>query len=427
MSKNLMTILLVLLIVFVSCESEKRFPPKGYIPNTPESSDKIEAQYFWVSQDKLSSSYWNVASFKEVDLLDKVSKKLYSDGVLNATGTYNGLSSFNKGNDAKLKIKAGYDDTYIYIWVEWKDTTANADYLAWLWDGDADPLKSDSTTGWTSQRNNDNISLYFTKDDGTYEVWKWSLAYSAPFNMALQTTANANMELADFPDLTYYRNAADQGTRTGAMYEWNDERQEVTLADGSLKILDPSMYLLDDYKTAITADVANGQKMFNNTADCRFCHGPNGNGVPDDYTNGGALNQPFITKFTKEGLVEFVSSSAHEGSGSQYWGRIKNNQKAVDDLLAFLRANAGIPGQILKSPEKEPLVKVESNISVGGIDSKNTSYKLLFRRKLNTGDSNDIEFSPDKIYTISVRVADNDELNSIGADNIELDFQSNEL
>jgi|GEM_PF-1386952 len=417
------------LIFLVGCETEKRFPPKGYIPNTPTATSKLEAQYFWSPQNKISSPYWKAANYVEVKIKNIETKNLYGDGILNATGTYNGLNDFNKGNDPLIKLKAGYNDEYLFILVEWKDTTANADLFTWIWDGPVDKLKNDSADNWTSQKNHDNISLLFDKETSDEkDVWKWSLAYTAPFDMALNLNADRNGVTDEVLDKPFYWNSSGSTNRSGPAYEWNGERQEILLPGGSLKILDPAYYLLDSNKMDINGDVEAGQNVFNNIADCRFCHGPNGNGIPDGYTFGPPLNLNYTNKYTREGLVEYIGSEAHEGRGFQYWGRISNNITHINNLIAFMRGIAGIPAHILKVPVEEPFISAISNISVGGISSVNKEYKVLFIRKLNSEDPEDVSFDPQKTYSLSIQLSDNDDINYIGSDGtIELIFKSNKL
>lgn len=421
--KKLSIVLLFVALIF-SCEDEKRIPPKGYIPNTSKATEQLEAQYFWTSQSKLSASYWKDANYVEVSLSDIETKHLYGDGYLNMTGTYNGTSSFNRGKNPEVKLKAGYDDEYLYILVEWKDTTADASYMTWKYFGPEDSRKEDSASGWTSQKNQDNVTLLFDKEDGSKDAWRWSLAYTAPFEMALNLNASTDGKLDEF-SIPAVRNAVSEGSRVGPEYQWNGVRQEITRQDGSKNILDPAYYLLNDKKTKVSGNVESGMSIFNNKADCKFCHGPNGNGESEG-SDGGYLASEFTNKYSNEGLVDFISSSGHEGSGAQYWGRIKTDSNNIADLIAFIRGIAGVPGYILTEPEEKDVTAL-SNISVGGIDKQNSEYRVLFRRKLMSSKSEDVSFSPDKTYTISIQFSDNDEINYVGASGIELVFKSNKL
>jgi hypothetical protein len=417
--------ILLLVISFIGCETEKRNPPKGYLPVTPKATENLEAGYFWMPQDKLSSPYWKTAPYVEVQLSNQSTFKLYSDGFLNMTGTYKGLTSFNRGTDSKVTLKAGYDKEYLYILVEWNDTTTNPSYETWLWQGPQDINKDDSSAGWTSQRNNDNLVLYF--DDlanNSKNAWRWSLAYTAPFEMALNLHAdeNGNFENAN----PIFRNGDENNSRSGPMYEWNGIRQKVLMGDGSVKVLDPAYYLLDSNKSFYSGNIKQGEIIFNGTADCKFCHGPYGNGEFEG-SDGGVLADVFTNKYSRQGLIDFISSSAHEGSGGQYFGKIKNDSVKVENLLAFLRGIAGVPGNILLNPSTTPDIKALTNISLGGIDKKNSRYQVLFKRKLMTNATDDVDFFPGNTYSISIRLSDNDEINYVGATGIELIFNSNEL
>ena len=252
----------VIVVLTIACESEKRIPPKGYIPVTPESTEMLEAAYFWVPQDQLKSSYWKDAPYIEVTLSNGSIKNLYPDGYLNMTGTYDGLADFNNGIDPKVTLKAGYDDEYLYVLVEWKDTTADASIASKLYVGPDDPLKTDSAGGWTSQRNQDNLALLFNMQGGDYDVWKWSMAYTAPLNMALNTSADNSGKISDDTQILSV-NSMDGSSRSKPSYEWNGERQEITLVDGTRRLLDPAYYLLDEMKMNFVGDIEKGHKAFN--------------------------------------------------------------------------------------------------------------------------------------------------------------------
>ncbi|MBA7534497.1 hypothetical protein ES705_26745 [subsurface metagenome] len=416
---------LFVLVIFCSCESEKRIPPRGYLPNTPKATEQLEAAYFWIPQDQLNSAYWKDANFVEIELGNLASGNLYEEGYLNMTGTYSGLSDFNRGNDSKLTLKAGYDDEYIYILAEWKDTTANASYMSWLFDGPEDPRKTDTTNEWTLQRNQDKLTLLFDLEgSNTKDVWVWSLALSAPFDMAFNLATNEQGNITG--DLAnVQRNSEEAGSRAGPAFEWSGERQEITLIDGTRKLLDPAYYLLDGMKTDFIGDPFKGRTVFNETGDCKFCHGINGNG---DYTgsDGGRLDKVSTLRYSRESLITFIESVGHEGSSDQYWGKIKTEEER-QNLIAFMRGIAGLPGNYILQPESEPDIKALNNIGTGSIDSRNSEYRLLLKRKLNTGINGDVTFSPENTYSFTIRLSDNDDINYIGNSGTQLIFKSKDL
>lgn len=417
---------LLLLIAIISCESEKRIPPRGYIPVKPESTEKLEAAYFWVSQDQLNSPYWKDATFVEATLSDGNTENLYPDGYLNMTGTYHGLSDFNEGKNPEVIIKAGYDSEYLYILVEWKDTTTDASLASRLFVGPDDPLKPDSVNGWTSQRNNDNLTILFPMEGEGFDAWKWNMSYTAPLNMALNLSADNSGNINDDSELLN-ENSVDGSPRGRPKYEWNGERQEISLPDGTRRLLDPAYYLLDEMKTEFIGDMAKGQRAFNLTADCRFCHGPDGNGISDGFTNGGALNDVFTNRYSREGLIDFIDSPGHEGRGPQYWGRIKNDSAAVVDIITFMRGIAGVPGNSIIVPSTEAEVRAFTSVGTGTVSKQNSMYQILLRRRLKNGVSGDIQFSPENNYSLSIRLSDNDDINFIESQNIELIFKSKAL
>jgi hypothetical protein len=298
--------------------------------------------------------------------------------------------------------------------------------MSWLWDGPTDFRKNDTAIGWTSQRNSDNILLVFDKDlTSEKDAWKWSLALTAPFDMAYNLKLNDQNELTGTEAIV--RNSIGNTSRSGPASEWNGERQEIILSDGTKKLLDPAYFLLDSLKTNFQGDAKTGQIVYNQTADCKYCHGLNGNGESEEGNDGGSLQDVFTNRLSRVSLVNYIGSSAHDGAGDHYWGHIKDNPDDIINLLAFLRSIAGIPGYSLIKPTSEPVVKAISNIGFGTVIVTNSRYQVLFRRKLNTGDSSDIQFLPGSTYTFSIRLSDNDDINYIGAVGLKLIFKSNSL
>lgn len=416
------SILCLLLILAVSCETEKRPPLTGFIPPENTSTENLQVAYFWQSQENLNAAYWNQANYCNPTMFNGTTEQLPAKGYLNMSGTYQGLSDFNQGNTPNVSLKAGYDTEHIYILVEWDDTTQNAANGKLLWNGPDDPLKKETTDGWTAQGGSDNIALIFENQKKTQiDAWYWSLAQTAPFNMAL----NTNIVNNKIDRNTQIYEQSNTNNNLSPKYEWNDQIQKyLPPGETDTLILDPAYYLLSSYAIPISGDVSKGQTAFNQTADCRFCHGPNGNGIPDGYTNGGALYGTFISRYTKQGLIEFISS--HEGGSSFYFGRIKHDAQTVNDLVTFLRALPGFPGQVISIPEKTG-VTAQCNATVGGIREVNNKYQVLFSRKLNNNNNNDIQFSRNNNLRVKVRVFDNDFINYIESEYVTLEFQSNEL
>lgn len=425
MIKNLTyRISILFLITFLSCETDKIIPSKGYLPSDGIKTESLNAGYFWITQGKLTSSYWKEADYVDVNVQSISTQNLYPEGYLNMTGTYNGLEDFNSGDAPNVKLKAGYDDAYLYILAEWNDISTDASNKTLIWDGPDDPLKMDSTAGWTYQENSDKFLIEFDHPDNTKDVWLWDAALSAPLSMAFNMSMSRDGSITNDNNLNYSSNTNDLSVRP--IYEWNGERQELETSLGTT-ILDPAYYLLDTYKTHYIGNVASGKTIFNVTADCRFCHGPNGNGIPDDYTDGGSLQRKSLNRYSREGLIEFIESTSHEGRGNQYFGKIKSDTNAVNNLIAYIRGISGVPGNIIHPPENKD-VMAYSNISIGGVSEENTTYKVLFIRKLNNNNnSNDVQFNTESSYNFSVKISDGDGINYIGSGNIELKFKSNSL
>src|SRR6185369_9363142 len=94
----------------------------------------------------------------------------------------------------------------------------------------------------------------------------------------------------------------------------------------------------------------------------------------------------------------------------------------IDNLFARLRGYSGIPGYYLQNPSgSNSDVHSLSNVQLAKIDGNNKGYSVLLIRALNTGNTDDIIFSPSVgQYEFNISVSDNDDLNRIGETNNQL-------
>lgn len=429
---------------------------KDYLPVKPKpkvgkQTDQLEASFVTTPISNVNDPYWNESDYLVSDLTDLSTKNLYGlDGLFNMTGTYNGLSDFNKGEETTLKLRAAYDNNYLYILAEWGDQTINASRRTWLWDGPEDPRKpSDTTSGWSSQRNDDHIALAFdingastsagmfsaigcaaachtsggkntmAPETGTVDIWNWSVALSGPFGYALDMNANADSGLInDSGTKFFHRNSSDQNNqRKGPAFEWDGVSQDVTLASGNPSKLDPAFYLLN--KAPFIGDPAVGEVLYSDhDKGCEGCHGEkgegyglNGDGVPFN-------NETFGRKYSRTTLKAQANSPDHDGQ--TYFNKLSGQEK--DDLIAYIRGLAGVPGYYLTPPiQGESITDVTASTSANLVrietSKDNGHYKVLFIRKLSTGKADDASFDPllVKSYPFGVALMDNDGKNHIGS------------
>ncbi|HLG36182.1 MAG TPA: hypothetical protein VI757_14990, partial [Bacteroidia bacterium] len=143
----------ILMIVTDACEKDYFYQPPP--PPTSEQTSTLEAIHVATPPSTINSAYWKTADYLKINSQNVSTNQLYSDGLLNMTGSYYGLTSFSNGTDPGLTLKAAYDDNNLYILAEWIDSTVNVSNSSWRWYGPSDPLKADINSGWTSQRNCD--------------------------------------------------------------------------------------------------------------------------------------------------------------------------------------------------------------------------------------------------------------------------------
>ena len=419
--------ILILSVLLYSCEWEQMAPPP--ILRSAESTASLEVEYTASVLDDVDAAFWNESDYLEVSVSDIINGQLEDDGLLNRTGLFNGISDFNNGLDPELSIKAAYNNENIYILATWKDDYVDASNKSLLWNGPTDEKKpNQGSTGWTSQRNDDNIILNFEYSENTSkkDIWKWSTALSEPFGYAFDMfSENNEAPLMDAGEPFAHRNSTGTSNRKAPLYEWNGEIQKFELENGETVILDPAYYLIN--KIDFVGDVVAGEEAY--IAQCIFCHGDNGDGQsttkhPSVY--GPSLNNVEWNRDSREALVSKIEESGHDGSS--YFSKLNTTQ--VDDLFARMRSFSGVPGYYLSIPSGSIAnVITYSNLKTAGIKARsNIEHKVLFVRKLNTGNTDDIVFNSDGTmeYNFTVNLTDNDELNYIGSITKTLTFKPQE-
>ncbi|MDH5608552.1 MAG: hypothetical protein OEY56_03655 [Cyclobacteriaceae bacterium] len=404
--------------ILASCTYYEIPPLK--IPEPPRSDETTDliAEYVATAPGSTTHPYWNTADYVLVSFQNITTGQIPSDmEMLHSSGMLAGVTGFNNGQDGMLKIKAAYDDDFLYVLADWKDATLNPNFSSWLFMGPADPnMPSVDVSGWSGQKNDDNLMLAFHKDATTKDVWNWSLALSEPLGYAIDMYDDGSSIAPDAGDAMYVRNKAVTG---GPMYEWDGVQQEVTRETGGFTILDPAYYLLN--KTAFVGDIVQGEALFQ--AKCSICHGPQGDGNGTEWITNIALNgEGALNRLSRSAFKSFASSADH--SGASHFNEMTEPEK--DDLIARIRGFSGVPGYFLSNPAGSVSdVFASSNVNLARITTRtaNQGYTVLFKRALVTGKADDLDFDPTKgAYTFDVFVMDNDEINKIGETGLTLTF-----
>ncbi len=437
--KKVYWIMFSMLGLLSACNYDYSPVPPGLTP--PKSTATLEAKYVSTAPNKVSSAYWSKADFHAVTAQNLSIGNLYNNGLLNMTGTYNGLSSFSGGANPNLTMKAAYDDSSLYVLLEWTDATVNISNSSWLHNGPLDPLKGDSSRGWTSQRNNDKVALAFEIDaasssagtfsnvgcaaschnnqmqpqTGKVDIWDWNLALSEPFGYAGDMIADGNTGLAyDAGQKSFVRNNAGSTDTSGPAFEWDGTVQNVTRASGTASILDPAFYLLN--KTPFTGDIAAGEVAFHNLSyGCYHCHGENGvgNGETGD---GPAFTSASINRYSRQSFKDHAAASTHDGNS--YYSSMSPTE--VENVISYIRGLAGVPGYCLQQPDgsnADIISASNTNLVNVNLSPGHTQYKVLLKRKLNTGNPDDAVFNLTQSteYVFGVALMDNDGKNHIGS------------
>ena len=431
-------------LLLFSSSCEKDYFPQPPKPKIPVQTDMLEASYTNDAPLTINNKFWTQSDYTKISPVDLNKLNLYSDGLMNMTGTYYGKTQFNKGNNPDIIMKAAYDNQKVYILIEWNDSDLDASSASWLWNGPTDPLKNDPASGWTSQRNSDKVSLAFEinsassssgafnnvgcmaschngemkPQSGSVDIWKWDAALSDALGYSIDMLADATSGLVyDAGQSTFNRNNIGTTDRSGPEYEWDGTTQTITKpGSSSSTILDPAYYLIN--KTSFVGDVVAGDAHFANQ--CASCHGVNAEGG-----EGPALNKPAVNRRSRTNLDNFAGSTEH--TGYTYYNSLTEAEQT--DLVARIRAFAGVPGNYLTSPSGSSAdIRAVSNVFVSNItnEQNHTRYKVLLIRNLITNNSDDVQFSqPEgKKYIFGVAFMDNDGKNHIGSSKQTIYFRN---
>lgn len=449
-NKNRVVLIGAIALLFAACE--KAYFPQPPKPKVAHETENLEASFVNTPPMTLNDAYWKNADYLKVPVSDLNKNSLYPEGFLNMTGTYGGLATFNKGAEPKVIMKAAYDNTKLYVYMEWVDSDLSPEFEASWLNGPKDPLKSDSTGGWTSQGNSDKVALAFdianaSSSAGTFantgcaaschnnkmqpatgsvDIWSWDLALSEPLGYATDLVTTSATGLAnDAGTTTSVRNKVTPGNpRSAPEFEWDGTPQEYVRPDGKSTNLDPAFYLLN--KTAFIGDLKKGDEVYHNAIyGCNHCHGENGEGYGTFGEATAFASTGFAGKWSREKIKEFSGNVDHQGV--QYWAQVPPAN--YDDLIAFIKGLGSLPGYYLKTPTGSSAdVWSVSNVTRTKINTNgpHTVYKVLLVRDLTTGNPDDAQFpTPEgKSFPFGVALMDNDGKNHIGSLKQILTFKS---
>ncbi len=407
---------------------------------TVEAVTQLTAQRVATAPTGIDDPVWDTLVPFKPSLSNMSTNLLYGDGELNMSGTFAGVDDFNGGDPADLELRALHDGENIYVLAQWNDTVLNLDRRRWLYDGPEDPLKpGESAQGWTSQLNDDKISLAFEiepassefgtfadagcaaschdvasegldmrPEQGKVDVWHWKTSRSEPLGHVDDQVTDPDSGRKDDAGVSIEnRNRVDGGTnRSGPATEWDGTVQEFTRWDGQTITLDPAYVILDGHRMPFEGNPELGETTY--ASACAACHGSSGGGGI-----GPALAAPEFTRLSRAELDDAIAAASHIGAGN--YNGLSEEEK--NDLLARLRGFSGIPGYYLTRPQGSVGdIVTQSNIDYEQVnDVRRTHYRLLMIRALDTGHDDDAQFTPGNEYPFGVALMDNDGRNHVGA------------
>lgn len=411
---------LIILLITAGCEYEKI--PAPIPPHVAAGTNYLKSVYTNTNSVSINSTVWKNADYFEVPLSDLETQNIDSeDGLLNSNGTYSGLKSFNNGDSIKLVLRSVYNDSNLFILAEWKDATLDASGREWLYNGPVDPRKSDDSSKWTKQRNDDKLTIKFNFPQGqeySSDVWMWSISKSEPLGYGIDMAEKNNMLIND-PGIPMFA-ANGNGNRVGPKYEFNGISQIITRSDSSKAQLDAGYFLYN--KTEFTGDPENGFVLFKNN--CAECHGIKADGENEIGYDAPALNRPWFNATSRATIKENVINPTVHGDG---YSHAKDIEDKLDDVIAWLRGQAGLPSNYIQKPSGSiaDVTSVSDRLLGSILKDNKTGYKVLLKRKLKNSNTDDFQFNTLAGDTININISlsNNDSINYVGAINQKLIFK----
>jgi len=400
---------------------------------------------------------WQEADYYQVEVTnDEGSTGQVYGGEFNMTKSKLGIGPI------PVTMKAAYvPGGDVYFLLEWEDKSATNDVNRRRWFYDVPSLfppdgiipgwneVTPPSAGWTVNLNDDKFGLMFDIDGqaatdgvdnlvlsqpatftqkgcavachetlgmgvpiGQVDLWHWKTSRSNPQGLVNDqysgvfggVTKKRSTDAGTATETQNYRGDKKTG---GPDQVWDGTAQFLVTAGGSGN-LDPANFLLSGHTKALEGDVANGDAIYK--ARCQTCHQANGQGVGKDFTS------PSLARKTPAELFAKLKT----GSMAQYMpGGPNPIDSDVQDVVARLYGFFGVPGYVLGVPaageSSGDLVVLNSSPEAPGNGVySNGRYRVIVRRRLNTGHEDDVLFDPTKSYTFGLAIMDGDGKNHAG-------------
>lgn len=426
----------------------------------PQRTDNLVARRLEVAPADIGdpdADVWQKADYYQVDVTnDEGSTGQVYKGEFNMTKSKLGIGPIT------VTMKAAYvPGQDVYFLLEWDDPSGVNDLNRRRWFYDVPSLfppdgfipgfneVTRPSAGWTVNLNDDKFGLMFDIDGqaatdgvenlvlsqpatfaqkgcavachealgmgvpiGQVDIWHWKTSRSNPQGLVNDQRSGV------FGGVTKGR-GTDAGTATetqnfrgdkktgGPDQVWDGTEQFLVTAGGSGN-LDPANFLLSGHTKPLEGDVARGDALYK--ANCLRCHQADGKGMGRDFTS------PNMARKTPAELFDKLKT----GSMKAYMPGAPNpSDSDVQDVVARLYGFFGVPGYVLGVPaageSSGDLVVLNSVPGAPGDGVyRNGRYRVVVRRRLNTGHEDDVQFDPTKSYTFGLAIMDGDGKNHAG-------------
>jgi cytochrome c2 len=382
---------------------------------------------------RVSNEAEALASIAAGDAFEKALQSGYPNGSKGQSydGEYN-MTGSKEGINVTVRMRAAYTAENLYLQIEWQDPIGQNDLhrRRFLFNGPGEN-GAGVVPGWSSQLNDDKFALAFdingaadgtgtfqekgctvgchgsmNPTQGSMDLWHWKTSRSNPKGYVNDQWADPSGRKNDAGDPIEVRNwkVKDQIAQ-GPGYVWDPTKgKQVAVLPNPAEdrvTLDPGLFLLKENMMELRGDAVAGENVY--ASKCQGCHDANAPAMKTLFAKVG-LN------WTDAQLRSWLEDPEHPGAGSA--GGLTDADR--DNLIARIRAFAGVPGYYLQTPtgSSADLVVLNSRSVFS-----NGNYTVQVRRRLQTGSPDDVQFDPavKKEYVFGVAVMDRDGKNHAGS------------
>lgn len=461
------------------CSKKGTQPPPVVVP---KKTAKLEAKKIAGTADPAgvsnpTSAFWNSDYIEFTATPDSGSTgKTYDTSP--ASGCQYNLANQAPGFAPLVRMKAAYNDSFLYLWAQWSDTTFDRNFRRLYFDGrdslftggipafPVDITQRDSlsyspvpdSTEWTLQLNDDKIAVMWDitdaagngganspggrfaargcaitchgagkmyPDSGRTDLWVWNTSRGNPFGYVTDQYTDSIFLPAGIKDDDQEKFENENWLVTARCPR---PRYIFDATKAGLVPYDERYYLsaTDAVAAPQLSDIEIGNTYYyrRNSFDGRSCgafdcHRSDGRGdplrtIPDLSVIGRTLSDSLI----REGLGLGSSIQIHRNYTNGIAPGVPDSTLAKR-LTARIRAYTGAPGYYFTPPAQPAGLPAVLNVNKNAVyDAANRRYTVIIKRPLRTYGATtlqDVQFVTTREFPFSVALMDSDGKNHAGS------------